>query len=340
MSATDELARPPVQVRGPRPGPIPTRPPLGGGRIETAPLGAFPLEGGATLPALGVAYRHDGPPPPAPQVLVIHALTGSADAAGDWWAPLIGPGRALDTDSIGVLCANLLGGCYGTSGPRSTDPRTARPYGTRFPQVSVRDQARAQWALLDALGIERLSLVVGGSLGGMVALEVALARPGGVDTLMPIAAPASTGALALAWDHLQLELIARLGDEGLDLARRLAMTTYRSEYYVGLLAGENDLAAAARTGDGREINRHNFSAAEVGAAVRTGVVRRLVRLIELRNEHPAFDGEFQLLACSPQTLRLAWSRAEQSAVLDVDFESMRARVTTTDQRTIRQTEEL
>ena len=229
MRATDELARPPAQVRGPRPKPIPTRPPLGGGRIETAPLGAFPLEGGATLPALGVAYRHDGPPPPAPQVLVIHALTGSADAAGDWWAPLIGSGRALDTDCSGVLCANLLGGCYGTTGPRSTDPRTARPYGARFPQVSVRDQARAQWALLDALGIERLSLVVGGSLGGMVALEVALARPGDVDTLMPIAAPAATGPLALAWDHLQLELIERLGEEGLDLARRLAMTTYRSE---------------------------------------------------------------------------------------------------------------
>ena len=76
-----------------------------------------------------------------------------------------------------MLAANLLGGRYGTTGPTSVDPRTGRPYGAAFPAVSTRDQARAQWRLLDALGIERLDLVVGGSLGGMVALEVALARP-------------------------------------------------------------------------------------------------------------------------------------------------------------------
>ena len=207
----------------------PTDLPLGTERIEVAPLGAFRLEGGVALPAIAVAYRHDGPPPPAPQVLVVHALTGSADAAGDWWAPLIGPGRALDTDRVGVLCANLLGGRYGTTGPTSPDPRTGGAYGTAFPDVSVRDQARAQWELLDDLGIEALALVVGGSLGGMVALEVALQRPERVRTVMPIAAPAATGPLAIAWNHLQLELVARLGEDGLDLARRLAMTTYRSE---------------------------------------------------------------------------------------------------------------
>ncbi len=215
----------------------PTDLPLGAARIESAPLGAFRLEGGVTLPALTVAYRHDGPPPPAPQVLVVHALTGSADAAGDWWAPLIGPGRALDTDRVGVLCANLLGGRYGTTGPTSLDPGTGRAYGTTFPDVSVRNQAHAQWALLDALGIGTLALVVGGSLGGMVALEVALERPERVRTVMPIAAPAATGPLAIAWNHLQLELIERLGEAGLDLARRLAMTTYRSEADFGARFG-------------------------------------------------------------------------------------------------------
>ena len=209
-------------------GNIAARPPLGGGRIETAALEEFQLEGGATLRAMAVAYRHDGPPPPAPQVLVLHALTGSADAAGDWWASLIGPGLALDTRHTGVLCANLLGGRYGTSGPCSWDPVTERTYGALFPHVSVRDQAHAQWALLDTVGIGGLALVVGGSLGGMVALEVALERPDAVYTVMPIAAPAATGALAIAWNHLQLELIERLGEGGLDLARRLAMTTYRS----------------------------------------------------------------------------------------------------------------
>ena len=182
------------------------------------------------LPELTVAYRHDGPPPSrAPQALVIHALTGSADAAGDWWAPLIGPGRAFDTDRVGVLCANLLGGCYGTTGPTSRDPRTGAAFGSTFPFVNTRDQARVQWLLLDALGIGELAVVTGGSLGGMVVLEVALARPQAVRSILPIAAPAATGPMAVAWNHIQLRLIELLGDEGMALARELAMTTYRSE---------------------------------------------------------------------------------------------------------------
>jgi homoserine O-acetyltransferase len=177
-----------------------------------------------------VAYRHDGvPPDEGPQVLVIHALTGSADAAGDWWEPLIGEGRALDTSQIGVLCANLLGGRYGTTGPSSLHPRTGRPYGPAFPAVSVVDQAEAQWRLLDALGIEEVALATGGSLGGMVALEVAIARPGAVRHIAPIAAPVAIGPLSIAWNHLQLQLIEHLGLRGLSLARQLAMTTYRSE---------------------------------------------------------------------------------------------------------------
>ena len=204
--------------------------PMASGRVESVTLGAFGLESGAVLPELTVAYRHDGRPPGGgPQVLVVHALTGSADAAGDWWAPLIGPGRTLDTERVGVLCANLLGGRYGTTGPTAIDPRTGRSYEDRFPAVTARDQARAQWHLLDALGIDRLALVLGGSLGGMVALEVALARPAAVDHAMPIAAPAATGAMAIAWNHLQTALIERLGMDGLALARELAMTTYRSE---------------------------------------------------------------------------------------------------------------
>jgi homoserine O-acetyltransferase len=166
-----------------------------------------------------VAYRRDGPPS-ASAVLVVHALTGSADAAGDWWEPLIGAGRALDTDERQVICLNLLGSCYGTTGPRDVD---------RFPPITPRDMARAQWAALGALGVERLDLVVGGSLGGMVALEVALERPGLVDAVMPIAAPAVIGNLAAGWNHIQLQLVELDRDRGLELARQLAMTTYRSE---------------------------------------------------------------------------------------------------------------
>lgn len=202
----------------------------GTGRLETASLGPFELESGVRLPELVVAWRHDGPgPADAPQVLVIHALTGSADAAGDWWEPLIGEGRAFDTARFGVLGANLLGGRYGSTGPTSVNPATGAAWGRDFPAVSTRDQARAQWALADALGIGRFGLVTGGSLGGMVALEAALLRPAGVDRVLPIAAPAATGAMAIAWNEIQRVLIERLGDEGLALARQLAMTTYRSE---------------------------------------------------------------------------------------------------------------
>jgi len=200
------------------------------GKIVSRWLGRFALESGAVLPDLVVAYRHDGVPiGEGRQILVVHALTGSADAAGDWWAPLIGPGLILDTDKFGVICANLLGSRYGTSGPISRNPETGKPYGRAFPRVTVRDQARAQWRLLDALGIGKLALAVGGSLGGMVALEVALERPGEISRVVPMAAPARIGQLAVGWDHIQLELIDKLGMEGLNLARELAITTYRSE---------------------------------------------------------------------------------------------------------------
>ena len=200
------------------------------GRIVSRWLGRFALESGTVLPDLVVAYRHDGVPVgEGRQILVVHALTGSADAAGDWWAPLIGPGQILDTEKYGVLCANLLGSRYGTSGPISRNPETGKPYGRTFPHVTVRDQARAQWRLLDALGIGKLALAVGGSLGGMVALEVALERPGEIARVVPMAAPARIGQLAVGWDHIQLEIVDKLGIEGLQLARELAITTYRSE---------------------------------------------------------------------------------------------------------------
>jgi homoserine O-acetyltransferase len=227
FASSEADARPGARVGTSRLKPVSS---FGVGRVVGCDVGPFELESGARLAALRVAYRHDGPgPAEAPQVLVIHALTGSADAAGDWWSPLIGPGLALDTERVGVLSANLLGGCYGTTGPTSPDPATGDPYGAAFPAISTRDQARAHWALLDALGVPGLALVVGGSLGGMVALEVALERPEAVRSVMPIAAPAATGALAVAWNAIQLALVDRLGEDGLALARELAMTTYRSE---------------------------------------------------------------------------------------------------------------
>jgi homoserine O-acetyltransferase len=190
-------------------------------------LGPFRTEAGETIPDVRVAYRRDGPTSRS-AVLVVHALTGSADAIDDWWEPLIGPGRALDTGERQVVCMNLLGSCYGTTGPREVP---------EFPPITSRDIARVQWAGLDALGIERLDLVVGGSLGGMVALEVALERPESVERAMPIAAPAVIGNLAAGWNHIQLRLLELDPHRGLELARQLAMTTYRSETDFDTRAG-------------------------------------------------------------------------------------------------------
>ena len=169
---------------------------------------------------------------------------------------------------FGVLCANLLGGRYGSTGPVSLDPATGRPYGAAFPSVSTRDQARAQWRLLDALGVERLALVAGGSLGGMVALEVALDRPDAVDHVAPIAAPAATGPMAIAWNHLQVELMERLGLDGLGLARQLAMTTYRSEADFEARFGRN--VGTRRPPGDRQLPRP--SGPEARRALRSGHV--------------------------------------------------------------------
>jgi len=208
----------------------PRAPLLSTGTVLSVRLGPLELVSGERIDDLAVAYRHDGlAPGDGPQVIVVHALTGSADAAGDWWEPLIGPGRALDTDRSGVVCANLLGGRYGTTGPMTIDPSTGRPWGSTFPSVGTRDQAAAIWLLADALGVDRVALVTGGSLGGMVAQEIALLQPHRVDRVLPMAAPAATGPMAMAWNRIQATLIDRLGDEGLALARQLAMTTYRSE---------------------------------------------------------------------------------------------------------------
>jgi len=225
--------------------------PLGIGRLVAADLGALRLEaGGAPLPAT-LAYRHDGPGPDAPQVLVIHALTGSADAAGDWWAPLIGPGHVFDTDVVGVLCANLLGGVYGSTGPTTVDPATGRPFGRAFPAVSARDEARALWALADALGIERFVLVSGGSLGGMIALEWAVLFPDDVDAIVPIASTHALRAQGVAWNAIARNAITSDPDwqggdyygsgrspaSGMAVARMIGHITYLSSEALDMKFG-------------------------------------------------------------------------------------------------------
>jgi homoserine O-acetyltransferase len=200
------------------------------------------LELGATLSPISVAYRTWGRLAPGRDnaVLVCHALTGSPDVDA-WWPDLLGPGRALDPDRDFIVCSNVLGSCYGTTGPTSIRPDTGRPWGGDFPAVTIRDMVRLQARLLDALGVRRLRLVVGGSLGGMQVLEWALTFPERVDAIAAIATSSRHSAWCIALSEAQRQAIAAdprwrgghylSGDgpaDGLAAARLIAMCSYRS----------------------------------------------------------------------------------------------------------------
>jgi homoserine O-acetyltransferase len=186
-------------------------------------LERFELESGEVLSQVEQAYFLDGSLNEARDnlVVVFHALTGSADAVGDWWRDVVGPGQGIDTNRYAVLCTNLLGSCYGTTGP--SDP-ARRP----FPDVTTRDMARLVGQLVDWLDVPSVALAIGGSLGGMVALEFAATYPELTRNVVVLAAPAEHPASAIAWSHIQRRAIAAAGDEGLEIARMIAMMTYRT----------------------------------------------------------------------------------------------------------------
>ncbi|HJQ31925.1 MAG TPA: homoserine O-acetyltransferase [Pyrinomonadaceae bacterium] len=172
-------------------------------------------------------------------VLVCHALSGSARVA-DWWPELFGEGKPFDTERHCVIGVNVVGSCYGSTGPRSIDARTGRPYGVDFPLVTIADMVRAQSLLLERLGVRRLRAVVGGSIGGMQALQWAVDFPERVERCVAIGA-APLPALGLALNHLQRQAImndplwrgGRYSEDeppeaGLALARGIAMCSYKS----------------------------------------------------------------------------------------------------------------
>lgn len=201
----------------------------------------FSLESGDVLPRLEIAYRTWGKLAPAGDnaVVVCHALTGSADADA-WWPSFFGAGRVLDPAHDFIVCSNALGGCYGSSGPISQAP-DGQPWGGRFPALTIRDQVRAQIALADELGIRRIRLVLGGSLGGLQALEWALLDAGRVERVASIAASGRHSAWCAVWSEAQRMALAtdpkyRGGGypaddpprAGLAAARAVAMISYRS----------------------------------------------------------------------------------------------------------------
>jgi homoserine O-acetyltransferase/O-succinyltransferase len=232
-------------------------------RLEVGPDQPLRLDSGVDLAPYTIAYQTYGAlnAQKSNAIMVCHALTGD-QFVGDthpvtgkpgWWDDVLGPGRLLDTDRYYIICANVLGGCMGTSGPREIDPKTGQPWGLSFPIITVADMVRSQARLLDHLGIEQLFCVVGGSMGGMQVLEWAASYPDRVFSAIPIACAARHSAQNIAFHEVGRQAIMadpdwRGGDyasqgvrpaRGLAVARMAAHITYLSEAALHRKFGRN-----------------------------------------------------------------------------------------------------
>lgn len=212
--------------------------------MTTVSIGRLTLESNDSLPEVELAYEHVGNKT-APAILICHALTGDQYAVGTpgqpgWWAGLIGPGKAVDTDLFQVITFNVLGGCNGSTGPLSINPETGHPYRAAFPELSIRDMVKAERQALEVLGIDHLAAVIGGSLGGMKTLEWARLYPEFLDTAIALAVTPYYCDYGVAFNHIGIQAIENdpefKGGEydpaiqlkGFEIARMAGMVTYRS----------------------------------------------------------------------------------------------------------------
>jgi homoserine O-acetyltransferase/O-succinyltransferase len=236
----------------------------------------LPLDCGQSLPSFDVAYMTYGQlnGEQSNAIMVCHALTGDQYVANDhpvtgkpgWWVTLIGPGKPIDTNRFFVICANVLGGCLGSTGPASVDPRTGKPYGVSFPVITIADMVRAQARLVDRLGIKQLFSVVGGSMGGMQVLEWASRYTDRVYTAMPIATAAWHSSQNIAFHEVGRQAVmadpewrggrylaeGTFPKNGLSVARMAAHITYLSEDALQRKFG--------RTLQDRDVKTFSFSA--------------------------------------------------------------------------------
>lgn len=199
----------------------------------------FLLESGEYLPELTIAYstygnRNDSG---TNVVWICHALTANSDVA-DWWAGVVGTGHVIDPEHHFIVCANIVGSCYGTTGPLSTNPNTGAPYFHQFPFISIRDMVQAHILLRQQLGIDQIDLLMGGSMGGYQAMEWSLTEPGVIKKLCLLATSASESAWGIATHTAQRLSIeadgtwasktADAGAKGLKAARAIGILTYRN----------------------------------------------------------------------------------------------------------------
>jgi len=226
---------------------------LSGRRLDVAALHPLPLDCGVALAPFTVAYTTYGTlnADKSNAILVCHALTGDQFVAEThpitgkpgWWQTMVGPGLTLDTERYFIICANVLGGCMGSTGPADINPQTGKPWGLSFPVITIRDMVRAQVRLIDHLGIDTLFCVTGGSMGGMQVLEWAATYPHRVFSAMPIATAARHSAQNIAFHEVGRQAImadpewcggayqsqGKRPERGLAVARMAAHITYLSE---------------------------------------------------------------------------------------------------------------
>lgn len=199
---------------------------------------AFVTESGVTLPEIDIAYDIIGDlQQEKPLVWVCHALTGNSNPL-DWWPGIVGKGRYVDTDRFNVVCANVLGSCYGSTGAHSINPLTDKPYLRDFPLITIRDMVQAHEILRKYLGIEKIDLVIGASLGAFQGLEWCYMQPGLIDRLVFLVAGARTSPwckafneaqrMSLEADHTLFTNHPEAGYHGLKAARAIGMVSYRN----------------------------------------------------------------------------------------------------------------
>ncbi len=193
------------------------------------------LECGKILPFIELAYNTYGKlnDDNSNVILICHPLTGDSNAK-EWWPKIVGPGLSIDTNKYYVICTNSLGGCQGSTGPKSVNPETNKAYLLDFPMITIGDMVKAQRRLIEHLGIQKIKMVIGGSMGGMQALEWVAQVPEMVESCAPIAACTKVSPLAIAFDSVgRRSILEQLksgsGESGLAVARQLGHITYLSE---------------------------------------------------------------------------------------------------------------
>ena len=249
------------------------------GELDVVTIGTLHTEAGAEIPEAVIAYQHWGAFAGDPDginnvILLEHALTGDSNAA-DWWCEVIGPGKALDTNHWCVVAANVVGGCKGSTGPASEHP-DGGAWGSRFPAISIRDQVQAEKQFLEALGLQHVHAVIGGSMGGARTLEWTLMYPEWVSAACVIAVSARASGWQVGIQTAQISAIVRdpawhggdyygtgeLPADGLAAARRIAHLTYRGEqeiderFGVQPQRGENPLGPYRRDDQRFAVNSY------------------------------------------------------------------------------------